>query len=119
MQCSKSGSTLGPPINDEEEMGLIGKWQKVSSPECAKAYPDEIEFFEARYLGKKGRSGQPFIWWDAGGYRVSASDQVTIQVATDEQVIYRFALSGTRLTFVDSQGCEFAYERLREKPAHQ
>jgi len=105
-------STPDPQMLHEDEMSLIGKWQKVSSPECAKAYPDEIEFFETRYLGKKGRSGQPFIWWDAGGYRVSAPDQVTIQVATDEQVVYRFAVAGSRLTFVDSEGCQFAYERV-------
>lgn len=93
-------------------MSLTGKWQKVSTSDCAKAYPDELEFLEARYLGRKGRSGQPFIWWDAGSYRVTAPDQVTIQIATDEQVVYRFSLSGTRLTFVDQQGCEFTYDRI-------
>src|SRR4051812_14610427 len=42
-----------------------GKWRKVSTSECGKLYPDELEFFGARYLGRKGRSGQTYIVWDA------------------------------------------------------
>ena len=92
-------------------MSLVGKWRKVSTAECAGAYPDEIEFLEARYLGKKGQSGQRFIIWDAGVYHLTAADRVTIQTASDELVPYRFSLSGQTLKFVDQQGCEFSYVR--------
>jgi hypothetical protein len=91
---------------------LLGKWTKLSSLECAQAYPDEIEFFEATYLGRKGRSGQRFIVWDAGGYEVTPGGRVTIQIATDEQVPYTFSISGDVLTFVDRDGCRFEYRRV-------
>ena len=89
---------------------LVGTWTKTSSAACAEVYPDQIEFFEATYLGTKGPD-QRFIWWDAGGYQVTAPDRVTIGVATDEQVEYEFSLSGNVLTFRDREGCEFTYRR--------
>jgi hypothetical protein len=95
-------------------VSLIGRWIKLSRVECAEAYPDEIEFFEATYLGRKGRSGQRFIVWDAGGYEVTRPGHVTIEVATDEQVPYSFSIAGTVLTFVDPEGCRFEYRRVTE-----
>lgn len=92
---------------------LIGVWKKTSSARCDAAYPDEIEFFERpRFLARKG-PGQGFIVWDAGGYQVLAADQIQIQIATDEQVPYRFSLSGGVLTFTDQAGCQFSYRRIR------
>ena len=93
-------------------MGLVGKWKKVSTGKCDEPYPDEIEFFERpRYLGKKG-PGQRFILWDAGGYQVMDKNQVKIEIATDEQVPYKFSLSENSLTFTDREGCEFRYRRV-------
>ena len=100
--------------NDEtldKSKDLIGKWKKISTAKCAETYPDGLEFFDARYLGKKGR-GQRFIWWDVGGYKVIAADRVKIDIATDEQVVYRFSISENVLTFVDREGCEFEYRRV-------
>jgi hypothetical protein len=91
---------------------LVGKWTKHSTEKCAEAYPDELEFFQATYLGKKGASGQRFIVWDAGGYEVTQPGRVTIAVATDEQVPYSFSIAGTVLTFVDPEGCQFEYRRV-------
>ncbi len=92
-------------------MGLTGKWTKISNAPCDQIYPAEIEFFERpRYLGKKG-PGQGFIWWDAGGYEVVGENEVRLSVATDAQTLYRFAISGDILTFVDNEGCEFQYRR--------
>jgi hypothetical protein len=93
-------------------MSLAGKWKKTSTPKCAEGYPDAIEFFERpRYLAAKG-PGQGFIWWDAGSYEVTGENQVKISIATDEQVSYRFSISGDLLTFVDKDGCEFQYRRV-------
>ena len=93
-------------------MSLAGKWKKVSTAECDKAYPDEIEFLERpRYLAKKGPD-QGFIWWDAGSYKVIGENEIKISDATDAQIQYRFSISGDLLTFVDPQGCEFQYRRL-------
>ena len=95
------------------ETGLVGQWSKLSTEKCAEAYPDELEFFEATYLGKKGASGQRFIVWDAGGYEVTEPGRVRIAIATDEQVPYTFSIAGTVLTFVDPEGCRFEYCRVR------
>ena len=93
-------------------MKFAGKWKKISAGECDKLYPDEIEFHEhPRFLAKKG-PGQDFILWDAGGYAVTDSGQVQIQIATDEQVPYEFSFSGNVLTFIDRFGCEFKYQRV-------
>src|SRR5437867_10692767 len=82
-------------------MSLAGKWKKTSTTKCADGYPDAIEFFERpRYLASKG-PGQAFIWWDAGSYEVTGENEVKISIATDEQVSYRFSISGDLLTFVD------------------
>lgn len=96
---------------NERQRSLVGKWRKASTAKCAESYPDEIEFFEATYLGKKGQSGQRFIVWDAGGYQVTQADRVKIDIATDEQVSYSFSVSGSVLRFVDPDGCEFEYRR--------
>jgi hypothetical protein len=90
---------------------LVGRWTKVSTAKCAEAYPDEIEFFEATYLGKKGASGQRFIVWDAGTFEVTQAGRVVIGTATDEQVPYTFSISQNLLTFVDPEGCQFEYRR--------
>jgi len=94
-------------------MKLAGTWKKISTATCDQAYPDEIEFFERpRYLGKKGPH-QGFILWDAGSYEIVQENQVKISTATDEQVLYQFSLSGDLLTFIDPEGCEFKYQRVK------
>jgi hypothetical protein len=108
------GAGSSPRSNDDtldKSKNLIGKWKKISTAKCDETYPDELEFFEARYLGQKGQ-GQRFIWWDAGGYQVVAADRVKISIATDEQVVYRFSVSENVLTFVDREGCEFQYRQV-------
>ena len=96
----------------EKQKSFAGKWKKISSIPCATRYPDNIEFFNATYLGKKGQSGQGFIIWDAGGYQVLQEDQVKIDIATDQQVLYKFSISQDILTFVDPTGCQFQYRKV-------
>jgi hypothetical protein len=92
-------------------MTLTGTWRKISSQGCDRQYPDEIEFREATYLARKG-PGQGFIIWDAGGYQIVGPDEVKIEIATDEQVPYRFSVGGDVVTFNDREGCEFRYRRV-------
>ena len=93
-------------------MNVTGKWKKISSDECSKKYPDEIQFHDhPRFLAKKG-ADQDFIIWDVGGYQVNDSGKIQIQNATDQQVLYDFSLAGDTLTFIDAEGCEFKYQRL-------
>lgn len=95
-----------------QQQDFVGKWKKVSTTSCAGAYPDEIEFFAATFLGQKGQSGQRFLIWDAGGYRVLSERQVKIDTASDEQVVYTFSLSNNTLTFTDKNNCTFVYHRV-------
>lgn len=90
---------------------LRGHWHRILGGDCANAYPAHLEFHEATYAGTKDSSTQNFIIWDAGNYRVETESVVMIQTATDEQHHYRYRLDGDRLTFVDDDGCAFAYER--------
>jgi hypothetical protein len=92
-------------------MDVIGTWRKSTSAECDRQYPEQIEFREATFLARKD-PGQGFIIWDAGGYEITGPDEIKIEIATDEQVRYRFSLDAETLTFVDRDGCEFRYRRL-------
>ena len=92
-------------------MDFVGTWRKISSELCDQAYPDELEFQEATYLGRKGAE-QRFVLWDAGIYEIVDSNQVKISIATDELVLYRFSLSDDLLAFEDAKGCEFEYRRV-------
>jgi hypothetical protein len=89
---------------------LLGVWRKTTSNTCAQAYPDEIEFFEHRFLGRKG-PGQGFVRWDVGSYEVSGPGEIRIATATDELVAYSFSLEGDELMFVDPEGCRVPYTR--------
>jgi hypothetical protein len=89
---------------------LVGVWRKTTSDACAQPYPDEIEFFEHRVLGRKG-PGQGFVRWDVGGYEVSGPDRIRIGTASDERVDYGFSLEGDELIFADPDGCRVAYAR--------
>jgi hypothetical protein len=93
-------------------MSLVGRWRKVTEDDCARRYPDEIEFRETRFLAQKGPD-QGFVIWDAGGYRVLGETEIQIQNATDEQVRYAFTLEDGTVTFVDD-GCRFTYQRIDE-----
>lgn len=89
---------------------LLGIWRKTTTESCAREYPDEIEFFERRFLGRKG-PGQGFVRWDVGGYEVSGPGEIHVATATDERVAYRFSLEPDELTFVDPEGCRVTYAR--------
>jgi hypothetical protein len=95
-----------------QQQDFVGKWKKVSTTTCAKSYPDEIEFFAATFLGRKGQSGQRFLIWDAGGYQVLRENLVKIDTASDEQVVYTFSLLDNTLTFTDRNNCTFSYRRV-------
>ncbi len=101
----------GPPGDlPAAHVQLVGTWRKASDSECARAYPDEIQFFEHRYLARRG-PGQSFVRWDIGGYEVTGPGDVRLGTATDERIGYRFSVAGDDLTFVDDDGCEFTYQR--------
>lgn len=92
-------------------MSLVGQWRKVGADDCASLYPEEIEFSDTRFLARKGPE-QGFVIWDVGGYQVLGENEVRIQNATDEYVVYEFRLGDSTVTFVDRNGCRFSYQRV-------
>jgi hypothetical protein len=101
----------GPPTDvPAAHAPLLGVWRKTTADACAQVYPDEIEFFEHRFLARKG-PGQEFVRWDVGGYEVSGPKEIRMSTATDERVAYGFGLDRLELTFVDPDGCRVIYVR--------
>jgi hypothetical protein len=93
-------------------VSFVGRWSKVTSSDCDRRYPAEIEFRDTRFSAQKAPD-QGFVIWDVGGYRVLGEDEAMIQIATDEQVRYRYRLERDTLTFIDADGCEFSYRRVK------
>jgi hypothetical protein len=92
-------------------MSLVGRWRKLDGGDCARRYPEEIEFGETRFLAQKGPD-QDFVVWDVGGYEVLGDGEVQLQDAADEHVRYALALADDTATFVDAAGCRFSYRRI-------
>lgn len=93
---------------------LVGTWRKITTSACANKYPDRISFAVETYLGNRG-SGQAFVWWDAGIYRLEDESTLVLGTATDELVTYKISLSTDKFDVTDPEGCRFSYQR--EKPA--
>lgn len=93
---------------------------KLTTTRCSETYPDELEFLESGiYVGRKGETANKFTLWDAGEYEVLSEDQVRISTANDEEIVYRFAISGATLKFVDEDECEFQYRQTADCPRLQ
>ena len=102
---------VGPPTDvPAAHAPLLGVWRKTTAAACAQVYPDEISFFEHRFLARKGPE-QAFVSWDVGGYEVTGPGEIRMSTATDERVAYGFGLDGDELTFVDPDGCRVSYVR--------
>ena len=92
---------------------LVGSWHKITTNACANKYPEKISFAAGTYSGTRA-PGQPFVWWDAGIYRLEDEATLVLGTATDELVAYKIQLSTDRLDVTDPDGCRFSYQR--EKP---
>ena len=98
----------------ETEEGLVGRWRKFTASKCSEMYPVDLEFREGgTYQGGLGQGTQPVVFWDSGEYELLAANQVKISTANDGEIKYRFSIAHGALTFVDPDGCEFQYERVR------
>lgn len=102
----------------DRQKGLAGRWRKATTTKCSEIYPDDLEFTESgTYLGEKGGGKGEFTWWDLGEYEVLAENQVKISTANDAEMVYKFSISADVLTFVDKDGCEFQYHRVKDSKA--
>lgn len=92
---------------------LVGNWEKVSRSECSQAYPDSLHFQEGGlYFGQKDPPGT-FTLWDAGTYEIVDLEHIKISTANDAIVTYDFSITDDVLGFIDPDGCEFKYQRVK------
>lgn len=93
------------------ENRLVGTWSRVEPERTSAPYPEGIEF-KARgvYFARKGER-QSFSLWDSGGYSILGSGRIRISTASDAEIVYRFSISGDRLTIWTEEGA-LVYERI-------
>ena len=91
---------------------LYGRWEKLPHPPCAQRYPDSLEFQErGLYVGRSEPPGT-FTLWDAGTFELLDSQHLQLSTANDALVTYDVSWQQGRLTFVDADGCVFAYRKV-------
>lgn len=96
-----------------EASGLVGSWRKVQGSAGAEHYPAFLRFEpNGLYRGEPEPPVQ-FTKWDLGTWRISSPGKVSISTANDAVIEYGFDGSGEQLSFIDPEGCRFAYRRER------
>ncbi len=92
---------------------LFGYWERQTDLPCSRVYPKLIEFREeGMYLGTGTESGEA-PGWDSGTWQLISSTQIRISTLNDAIITYQFSLQDDRLRFVDPDGCEFEYSRMK------
>jgi hypothetical protein len=84
---------------------VIGRWQKVTTQDCAITYPAKLESFgDGTYVGDLPN-------WNGGRYSIIDGNRIKLDTLTGPGV-YEIELSRDRLTFKNDSGCIFQYRRL-------
>jgi hypothetical protein len=99
----------------DDRAHLVGTWSKATTAPCAERYPETLTFAPGTYRGTRG-SGQGFVTWDAGIYRIDGTDTLVMGTATDELVSYRMVLAGDHFDVTDAEGCRVTYRRAPLTP---
>ncbi len=89
----------------------LGKWAKITTSDCAKNYPQQIDFNE-KGLFNAQKSNDIYTLWDVGTYEMG-QDTVKISTANDAIIAYNYKMVGDMLTFLDANGCEFIYKKVQ------
>lgn len=90
---------------------LIGWWRRQPGEDCGTDYAAELRFDpDGSYEGATDPPGE-FTWWDSGTWRVIDAGRVSLSIAHDAVVSYRYELAADRLTIIDSSGCRVGYRR--------
>jgi len=92
---------------------FIGTWEKITDLLCSQVYPTLIEFHKnGLYSGTGAQPGRS-PGWDIGTWNIVSPNQVKISTAHDAIITYEFSFSDDILTFVDPDGCEFKYQKVK------
>lgn len=91
---------------------LLGRWEKLPHPLCAHRYPDMLQFQEGGlYVGRSDPPGT-FTLWDAGTFELVDPHHIRLSTANDALITYDVSWQQDRLSFVDAEGCAFAYRKM-------
>lgn len=97
----------------QQRAKFIGIWEKITDLPCSKVYPTLIEFSEnGLYSGTGAQPGRS-PGWDIGTWEIVSQTQVNISTVHDAIIAYKFTISNDILTFVDPDGCEFKYQKVK------
>src|SRR5574341_371903 len=96
-----------------EASQLVGFWEKVTSSECSRIYPQRLEFNENGLYHAQNRPDSPMVIWDTGTYRMESSGLVRVSLANDSTQLYECSISENTLTFVDANNCRFMYQKIK------
>lgn len=90
---------------------LIGWWRRQPGEDCGPDYAAELRFDpDGLYAGATDPPGE-FTWWDSGTWQVTDAGRVSLSIANDAVVSYRYELGDDRLTIIDASGCRVGYRR--------
>jgi len=90
---------------------LIGRWRRQPGEDCGHDYAAELRIDpDGSYSGTTEPPGE-FTWWDSGTWRVIDAGRVSLSIANDAVVSYRYEFADDRLTIIDSSGCRVGYRR--------
>lgn len=94
-----------------DAQAFVGVWEKVTRSPCSEPYPHRLVFRgDGQYRGESRQQGM-FTIWDVGTFEMADGSGMKISTANDAVRRYTFTLVGDELTFVDPEGCRFAYRR--------
>jgi hypothetical protein len=97
----------------ERDTRLVGMWTKANGGSCASRYPVHLRFEPTGlYFGTTEPPGE-FTWWDGGTWKVAAPGKISLSIANDAVVDYRYSLGTDTFDVTDSSGCSFSYRRVR------
>lgn len=97
----------------EQRVKFMGIWEKTTDLPCIRVYPTLIEFREnGLYSGTGAQSGRS-PGRDIGTWEIVSPTRVKISTIHDAIIAYKFSISNDILTFVDPDGCEFKYQKVR------
>lgn len=99
------------PPDDAVAALLLGRWRKMPSAGCARAYPPALEFLPSGMFQASAPDPAERMMFDRGEYRLRGTGSLQLQMANDAFTTLAMLLDGARLTLRDGASCEVAYER--------
>ncbi|MCX8031143.1 MAG: hypothetical protein N3A59_06155 [Thermodesulfovibrionales bacterium] len=92
---------------------FLGLWKKQTDLPCSQIYPIFIEFHSNGLHYSTGAKVGLLSACDTGSWEIINSRQIKISTISDTILAYKYLLSDDEFTFIDSQGCEFLYQKVQ------